>query len=231
MSDTMENSDLRRKVLEVHRRLVAVYGDDPPRKRLDPVSEMVDTILSQNTNDRLRDIAFDRLRRKFPTWEAVRDAPVEEIEDAIRVAGLSGQKARRIKEALQRITEERGEISLDFLGDLEVEEARKWLTSFKGIGPKTAAIVLLFSLGMPAFPVDTHVHRVSKRLGLIGKNVSREKAHEILERLVPPELYYTFHLNLIRHGREVCHARKPECESCVLKDLCDHYRSEIEGGK
>ena len=229
-----EPERLREKALEVHRRLVAIYGDMPPRPRLDPVSEMVDTILSQNTNDRLRDIAFDRLRSKFPSWEAVRDAPVDEIEEAIRIAGLSGQKARRIKEALQRITEERGEISLDFLRDMSVEDAKKWLTSFNGIGPKTAAIILLFSLDMPAFPVDTHVHRVSKRLGLIGEKVSREKAHEILEKLVPPEIYYTFHLNLIRHGREVCKARKPKCESCVLNDLCDYYRAvkhiSVSGG-
>ncbi len=205
--------------------LVSVYGDSPSRPRLDPVSEMVHAILSQNTNDRLRGLAFKRLRKKFPTWEAVRDAPVEEIEEAIHVAGLSAQKARRIKEALQRLTEERGEISLDFLRDMGVEEARKWLTSFNGIGPKTAAIILLFSLDEPAFPVDTHVHRVSRRLGLIGPNVSREKGHVIMERIVPPELYYTFHLNLTKLGREVCHARKPDCNACVLKEICNFHKA------
>ncbi len=213
---------LRKKALEVHQRLLEAYGE-PEHHRMDAVSEMVNTILSQNTNDRLRDIAFNRLRERFPTWEKVRDAPVGEIEDAIRIAGLGKQKSVRIKEALQRLTEERGDISLEFLQEMPVEDARKWLTSFNGIGPKTAAIVLLFSLDMPAFPVDTHVHRVSRRLGLIGPKVNREKAHRILEKLVPPELYYAFHLNLIRHGREVCSARKPKCEICVLRDLCDYY--------
>ncbi len=213
---------LREKTLKVHQRLLEVYGE-PEHHHMDAVSEMVNTILSQNTNDRLRDIAFNRLREKFPTWEDVRDAPVEEIEDAIRIAGLGGQKSVRIKGALQRLTEERGSISLEFLRKMPVEDAREWLISFNGIGPKTAAIILLFSLDMPAFPVDTHVHRISKRLGLIGPKVNREKAQGILEKLVPSELYYTFHLNLIRHGREICSARKPKCEICVLRDLCDYY--------
>ncbi|RMF36753.1 MAG: endonuclease III [Chloroflexi bacterium] len=218
-------ADLRSKALEVHRRLVEQYGQRPWRPRLDPVAELVSTILSQNTNDRLRDRAFQRLRERFPTWEAVRDAPVEAIVEAIRVAGLGQQKARRIKEALQRISRERGTLELDFLRQMPVEEARRWLTSFNGIGPKTAAIILLFALGMPAFPVDTHVHRVSRRLGLIPPGTSREKAHRLLEEMMPPETYYTFHLNLIRHGREVCQARRPRCERCFLKDLCDFYPS------
>ncbi len=218
-------ADPRSKALEVHRRLVEQYGERPWRPRLDPVAELVSTILSQNTNDRLRDQAFERLRERFPTWEAVRDAPVEAIFQAIQVAGLGRQKARRIKEALQRISRERGTLELDFLRQMSVEEARRWLTSFNGIGPKTAAIILLFALGMPAFPVDTHVHRVSKRLGLIPPKASREKAHGLLEEMMPPETYYTFHLNLIRHGREVCQARRPRCERCFLKDLCDFYAS------
>jgi len=218
-------ADPRSKALEVHRRLVEQYGQRPWRPRLDPVAELVSTILSQNTNDRLRDRAFQRLRERFPTWEAVRDAPVEAIVEAIRVAGLGQQKARRIKEALQRISRERGTLELDFLRQMPVEEARRWLTSFNGIGPKTAAIILLFALGMPAFPVDTHVHRVSRRLGLIPPGTSREKAHRLLEEMMPPETYYTFHLNLIRHGREVCQARRPRCERCFLKDLCDFYPS------
>ncbi len=219
--------DRRAKALEIHRRLLEAYGE-PKHPHMDAVSEMVNTILSQNTNDRLRDIAFSRLRERFPTWEEVRDAPVEEIHEAVRIAGLGEQKAARIKEALQRITEERGEISLEFLREMPVEEAKRWLTSVNGIGPKTAAIILLFSLDMPAFPVDTHIHRVSKRLGLIGPKVGREKAHQILEELVPPEIYYPFHLNLIRHGRTVCSARRPKCEVCVLRDLCDHYRRSVE---
>ncbi len=216
---------LRAKTLEVHRRLLDAYGEPTWRPHLDPISELVSTILSQNTNDTNRDVAFDRLRKKLPTWEQVRDADPQEVIDAIRPAGLANQKGPRIQGALQRITEERGRLELDFLADWPLDEAKSWLSSIKGVGPKTAAIVLLFALGKPAFPVDTHIHRLSKRLGLIGPRVSREKAHVVLERLVPPEAYYAFHLNMIRHGRRVCTSRKPRCERCILRDLCDFYRA------
>jgi endonuclease-3 len=218
------------KVLRIHNLLLAEYGDHPWHPR-DPVAVLVSTILSQNTNDVNRDRAFERMRERFPTWEAVRDAPLEALMDAIRPAGLGPTKAPRIQEALKRTTAERGEISLDFLADLPLEEARAWLSSIPGVGPKTAAIVLLFALGKPAFPVDTHVHRVSRRLGLIPDRTSREKAHELLEELVPPDIYYSFHLNLIAHGRAVCHARNPEHDRCILRDECDYYLnlSEPEG--
>lgn len=219
---TQDKSTLQTKVLEIHERLLEVYGE-PHRQHRDPVSQLVSTILSQNTNDGLRDRAFTRLRQRFPTWEQVRDASAEEIADAIQVAGLSRQKAMRIKQALQRITEEQGALNLDFLREMGVDEAKRWLTSIKGVGPKTAAIVLLFALDMPAFPVDTHVHRVSRRLGLIGDKTTREKAHDELECLLPEHIYYPFHINLIRHGREVCLARNPRCEVCMLKDVCDYY--------
>lgn len=211
------------KTREVHGRLLTEYGDPAWRPHLDPVSELVSTILSQNTNDTNRDVAYERLRARFSTWEQVRDADVDDVIDAIRPAGLANQKGPRIQEALRLITEERGELSLDFLGEWPVDEAKEWLSSIKGVGPKTAAIVLLFSLGRPAFPVDTHVHRVTRRLGLIGPKVSREKAHDELERLVPSEDYYPFHLNLIRHGRQVCTSRKPDCPACMLRDLCTYY--------
>ena len=132
-----------------------------------------------------------------------------------------------IQRALRHIWEQRGELALEFLKDLPIEEAKAWLVRIKGVGPKTAAIVLLFSLGMPAFPVDTHVHRVTGRLGLIGPKVTREKAHVVLEGLLPAELYYPFHLNVIRHGRQVCAARKPQCETCALQELCDYYAREF----
>ena len=218
---------LRASILKIHKLLLEAYGD-PPRPRLDPISELVSTILSQSTNDTLRDRAYDRLRERYPAWEQVRDAPVREIEKAIRVCGLSQQKAPRIKQALQHIARERGELSLDFLRDLPVDEARRWLMSFDGVGPKTAAIVLLFALNRPAFPVDTHVHRVTGRLGLIPPGASAEKAHVILEELVPPELYLPFHLNVIVHGREVCQARKPQCDACVLRRLCRYYAEVIQ---
>lgn len=216
--------DLQERALQIHDRLVAAYGEPQPGgERLDPVSELVSTILSQNTNDANRDRAYQTLQARFPTWEAVRDAGVAEVEAAIRTAGLAKQKAPCIVGALQQITVERGELSLDFLRDLPVEEAKAWLTGLKGVGPKTAAIVLLFALDRPAFPVDTHVHRVTRRLGLIAPGVGREKAHQVLEALLPAAIYYPFHLNVIRHGRQVCIARSPRCADCVLTDLCDYY--------
>jgi endonuclease-3 len=152
----------------------------------------------------------------------VRKADTDDVIDAIRTAGLANQKAPRIQGVLQGIEAERGRLSLEFLKDLDPSQAKNWLMKFKGVGPKTAAIVLLFSLDMPAFPVDTHIHRVTGRLGLRPEKMSAEKTHTLMEQLLPPEAYYAAHLNLIRHGREVCHARKPECERCVLLDICDY---------
>jgi endonuclease-3 len=216
----------RAKTVEIHRRLLEVYGEPTWRPHMDPVSELVSTILSQNTNDTNRDVAFERLRARLPTWEEVRDSDAETVIEAIRPAGLANQKGPRIQEALRFITQERGELDIGFLADWPVDEAKAWLSDIKGVGPKTAAIVLLFSLGQPAFPVDTHVHRVTKRLGLISQRVSREKAHDALERLVAPGDYYAFHLNVIRHGRRVCTSRKPYCQVCRLRDLCDFYREQ-----
>ena len=218
---------LRSKVEIIHQRLLKTYGEPQRRNPWPPLDQLVNTILSQNTNDVNRDRAFQRLRQRFPTWEETRDAPTQAVIDAIRPAGLANQKGPRIQKALRRITEERGALALDFLADLPLKEARAWLMSLDGVGPKTAAIVLLFSLGRPAFPVDTHVHRVSRRLGLIGERISAEKAHELLGALVPPKWYYAFHLNLIRHGRQVCHARTPECEACVLNDVCDFFEQGV----
>jgi endonuclease-3 len=187
------------------------------------LDELVSTILSQNTSDLNRDVAFNALKARFPTWEAVRDAPVRQVKAAIRIAGLANQKAPRIKAALRSITKERGELSLEFLRVLPAEEARAWLTRLKGVGPKTAAIVLQFSLGKPAFPVDTHIYRVTGRLGLRPAKMNVEKAHAYFEKLFSPDSYYAAHLNIIRLGREICAARKPRCLECPLKDLCDYY--------
>lgn len=211
------------KAFEVHRRLLAEYGEPVWRTKLPPVAELVSTILSQNTNDDNRDLAFDRLIEALPTWEAVRDADLVEVIEAIRPAGLANQKGPRIQAALAQITQEHGSLDLDFLRHQPPEQVHEWLTAFKGVGPKTAAIVMLFSLGLPAFPVDTHIHRVSGRLGLRPAKASAERSHQILAELFPAETYYTAHLNLIRHGREVCQARRPRCEDCVLTDLCDYY--------
>ncbi len=216
------------RIERIHQRLVEKYGE-PQWAPRDPIAILISTILSQNTNDLNRDRAYERLRERFPTWEAVRDAPPEDLVAAIRPAGLAPTKAPRIQEALQRIWAERGHFSLDFLADMPLEEARAWLLSIPGIGPKTAAIVLLFAFGRPAFPVDTHIHRVSRRLGLIPARASREQAHALLEELIPPELYYPLHLNLIALGRDVCHPRNPECGRCVLREECDFYRQERVG--
>ena len=210
--------------VRTHHLLLDEYGDHAWHPR-DPVATLVNTILSQNTNDVNRDSAFSRLRERFATWEAVRDAPAEELVEAIRPAGLAPTKAPRIQGALRRISDREGEITLDFLRERSAEEARAWLTELPGVGPKTAAIVLCFALGRPAFPVDTHVHRVCGRLGLLLKGTSREKAHDVLEEIVPEAIYYPLHLNLIAHGRAICHARKPACERCVLRDDCGYFEA------
>jgi endonuclease-3 len=210
--------------ISTHHLLLDEYGDHSWHPR-DPVATLVNTILSQNTNDVNRDSAFSRLRERFPTWEAVRDAPAEELVEAIRPAGLGPTKAPRIQGALRRISDREGEITLDFLRERSAEEARAWLTDLPGVGPKTAAIVLCFALGKPAFPVDTHVHRVCGRLGLIPAGTSREKAHDLLAEIVPEAIYYPLHLNLIAHGRAVCHARNPDCERCVVRDDCGYYEA------
>ena len=221
-----DDQNRRARTDQVRRRLLEAYGQPRWHSDLDPVSQLVNTILSQNTNDAKRDLAYGRLRTGLPTWEHVRDADTAVVVDAIRPAGLANQKGPRIQEALRLITRQRGEISLDFLAAWPVQEARAWLSSIHGVGPKTAAIVLLFSFGKPAFPVDTHIHRVTRRLGLIGPKVSRERAHAELAALVDPEDYYAFHLNVIRHGREVCRSRSPRCPLCVLQDLCDYYHQQ-----
>jgi endonuclease-3 len=219
---------LSEKIATVHQRLLTAYGEPKRQNPSPPLDTLVGTILSQNTNDVNRDRAYKRLRQRFPEWEQVRDAPAEEVIEAIRPGGLANQKGPRIQKALRRITEKRGELSLDFLADLSLEKARTWLESLDGVGPKTAAIVLLFSLGRPAFPVDTHVHRVSRRLGLINERTSAEKAHPLLEAQLPQQWYYAFHMNVVRHGRQVCQARKPKCQDCTLSDLCDFFHKNFD---
>jgi len=226
----MNEEALRARALAIHQRLLDVYGEPEWRRPLTPLDELISTILSQNTNDRNRDRAFDALRARFPSWEAVRDAPLEVVIEAIRPAGLANQKARRIQEVLREITRLRGALELDFLQDLPLEEARSWLMQFKGVGPKTAAIVLLFSLGRPAFPVDTHIYRVSGRIGLRPAEMTVEETHAWLESLLPPETWYAAHLNLIRLGREVCQARRPQCDRCPIREFCD-YGQQMDGGR
>jgi endonuclease-3 len=211
----------RDKLMAVHSLLVEEYGRQEWKSHRRAVSELVRTILSQNTSDVNSDRAFARLRERFPTWDLVVGAEVDEIEEAIKPGGLARIKAPRIKRALIAILEERGELDLDFLKEMQIDEARAWLVSLEGVGPKTAACVLLFSLGRPVLPVDTHVLRVSRRLGLIGPRTSAERAHEELGDIVPSEAVYDFHMNMVIHGRRVCHARRPDCHTCVLAPGCD----------
>lgn len=216
-------SPLSRRALRVHQLLLDHYGQPTWRNPLPAIDELVSTILSQNTNDTNRDRAFGLLRTALPTWEAVRDAPTAIVVNAVRPAGLANQKGPRIQQVLRAITEERGSLDLEFLRGMPTEEARAWLTRFNGVGPKTAAIVLQFSLGKPAFPVDTHIYRVTGRLGLRPEKMSVEEAHSHFEKILPPETYYAAHLNLIRHGREVCGARQPRCDQCILRRNCNYY--------
>jgi endonuclease III len=222
-----EPSSRQRKAQLVVDRLLEFYGIPTWRNPLPALDELVSTILSQNTNDRNRDLAFNQLKSQFSTWEDVRDAPTEAVIAAIRIAGLGNQKGPRIQQVLRQITAERGELNIDFLKDLPLEEARSWLLHFNGVGRKTAAIVLQFSLGRPAFPVDTHIYRVSGRLGMRELTLSLEQTHDFLESAIAPTDYYAAHLNLIRLGREICHARSPECPRCPLKDICDDYQKRV----
>lgn len=217
--------DPREKAQAVYLRLAEAFGLPEWDTPSPPLDELVNTILSQNTNDRNRDVAYGNLRRVFPTWEAVRDADPQSVIEAIRPAGLANQKGPRIQVVLRQISEERGSLDLSFLYDLTPGEAFAWLTKFKGVGPKTASIVLQFSLSKPAFPVDTHVYRVSGRIGLRPERMTVEQAHEHLAELFTPDQYGPGHLNLIRLGREVCHARNPQHERCPVNDLCDLYHS------
>jgi endonuclease-3 len=214
----------RECALEVHRRLIEKYGEPSWRNPLPILDELISTILSQNTNDVNRDRAFHQLKKRFKTWEQVRDAEVGAVIAAIRSAGLANQKGSRIQNILCQITAERGSLDLNFLKALSDEEAWNWLSQFKGVGPKTASIVLLFSLGKAAFPVDTHIQRVTGRIGLRPEKMSNEKAHRYLAELFPPQTYKAAHLNMIQLGREVCHPRKPACDVCVLQSLCDYYQ-------
>jgi endonuclease III len=200
-----------------------IHGELNWYQRQSGLDELISCILSQNTSDVNRDRGFAALQERYPNWQAVVDTPTDQLADTIRPAGLANQKAPRIQKVLRTIYDERGAYDIDFLIDMPIDEARDWLTRLDGIGPKTAAIVLCFAYNRPAFPVDTHVHRVGKRIGFLPEKANAEKAHPIMEAIVPPEEYYAFHIYLIRHGRSLCKARQPLCEQCPLTAHCDYY--------
>jgi endonuclease III len=197
----------------------------PPHEQ--PIAELVLTVLSQSTNDRNRDVAYLRLRDRLPTWEAVRDAPTDEVEDAIRPGGISKIKSVRIQDILHTITEDRGELSLDWLRDAPVAEGRDYLCTLPGVGRKTAACVLLFSYGLRDVPVDTHVSRVGTRLAILPDGASFDDLHDAMLALTPPGAELELHVNLLRHGRRTCYARRPACVACALRRMCPSAREFV----
>jgi len=205
---------------EVIQLLEREYGSLEWKSGKEPIDVLIGTVLSQNTSDANSGRAFGSLQSTFGSWKAVASAPVEHIAQAIKSGGLSRIKAVRIKQILNKIEEEQGSLSLDFLKSMDMSEAKNYLVALPGVGQKTASCVLLFSLGKPSLPVDTHVFRVARRLGLIDSSVSVEKAHALLQEQIPSSKVYQFHLHMIEHGRRVCHARQPRCHECVLRRRC-----------
>lgn len=210
----------RRRVRAIHDRLAKRFGPLDPPRAADPLDELVLTVLSQHTSDLNAERAYGDLRAAFPTWDELVDAPAPRVADAIRSGGLANTKAPRIQAILRAIHDREGAYSLDRLRDLRDGEARDYLTSLPGIGPKTAAVVISFALGRDAIPVDTHVHRTTRRLGMVPLSASAERADRLLHDLVPDGLRTPLHVGLIRLGREICKAPIPRCRSCPLRDLC-----------
>ncbi|UCC80132.1 MAG: endonuclease III [Candidatus Zixiibacteriota bacterium] len=220
----MGRSTLLKKIVSIDKKLTEMYGEKKQFKFRDPTEELILTILSQNTNDVNRDRAFRSLKAEFPGWGAIAQARSASIAGAIKVGGLANIKSGRIKKILKQIGEKSEDYSISFIKKMTDNEAWEYLMSYEGVGPKTAACVMLFSLGRDFMPVDTHVHRVSKRLGLIPENMNAEKAHDWYREMKPPVSFYRFHLNLIEHGRNLCRPAKPKCPECGLKRQCVYFK-------
>jgi endonuclease III len=220
---------LAAKALEITWRLTEQYGEVPFSSK-DPMSMLVDIILSHRTRDEQTATAYSNLLKRFGSWEAVRDAPTSEVQAAISNVNWPEVKAPRLQAIMHQITEERGNLDLNFLCELPVAEAAAWLNRFEGVGPKTTACVLLFSCELPLLPVDVHVGRVSQRLGLIGKKVSNDAAHSLLQALLPNDsrVIYNFHKGLLRHGQRICVYERPRCNRCAITDLCDYYKTVVK---
>jgi endonuclease-3 len=204
--------------------LKATYGVPKPEPALDPLDVLIETILSQSTSNVNSARAFQNLKRRFPTWDSARRARVSSIEAAIRSGGLAGQKSVRIKQLLNEIQKRRGSLDLSFLNKTPLEDAKEFLASFNGVGPKTIACTLLFACNRPVFPLDTHIFRIARRHGLIPEKCSDEEAHRLMGEMIPSKRYYEVHINLIRHGRKICRPRDPLCEQCCLIDYCEYYQ-------
>jgi endonuclease III len=212
------------------KKLEQAYGSPRWNPNHDPLGELVATILSQNTSDVNSDRAFAALRAAYPTWDEVLHAPPDDLASVIRSGGLARLKSRRIQDILHTLKAGQGQLPLDFLMDMPMPAARAFLAEFPGVGPKTIACVLLFACGHPAFPVDTHIHRVTTRLGLLPVSCTAERAHAVLEPLIPPAQIYRAHVNLIRHGRTVCKARSPDCQHCCLHTWCPYPQQGTQAG-
>lgn len=223
---------LKAKARAVLALLRGAYGE-PNWPVLDPLGTLIETMLSHRTADPQTWAAYQELRRRFPTWQQVVDAPVEEVDDAIGMTTFHEQKAPRIQAVLRRVLERQGSFDLSFLDTMPLEEANQWLQSLGGVGPKTAACVLLFACKRPVLPVDTHVHRVSIRLGLIGPKVDANSAHEMVQSLLPDPSnerdVLAFHRDMLLHGQRICVWRDPKCEKCVLREWCDYYAEVVKG--
>lgn len=217
---------LSAKALDVYQRLLKMFGERPLKPRREPMHELISTMLSHRTTQQNEALAFECMWQRYGSWEAIRDAPVDELTKTIEPANFPEVKAPRIKEVLARIIEQRGEPSIEFLRDMTPEAGLEWLMSLPGVGIKTASLVLLFCFSKPVLPVDTHVHRVSQRLGLIGPKVDATAAHPLLLSLLPhePHILYNFHVNMLRHGQQICAWSSPRCKRCPLTDLCHWYQ-------
>ena len=220
------NDLLRAKALTVYERLLATHGEHPLVSRREPMHELISTILSHRTTEKNEAVAFKQMWDRFGSWQAIRDAPLPELVEVLQPATFPDTKASYVKGALERIYAARGEASIDFLRDLPVDEGLAWLISLPGVGIKTASLVLLFCFSKPIMPVDSHVHRVSQRLGLIGPKVSPNPAHKILLEILPhdPYVLFNFHIDMLRHGQKVCSWESPRCGQCPLTDLCNWYQ-------
>lgn len=229
MSARPPRTGTRAQVLEIVRRLAETYGPLPYERRHPPVSELVTTLLSHSTTDVNQERAFRRLRARYPTWDEVRQAPTADVEDAVRVAGLANQKAPRIQETLDRIADEPRGRDLEWLGEVPLAEAMAYLTSFTGVGPKTAGCVMCFSFDAHIVPADTHVHRIAVRTGIVPSGATAMAAQERLTRWVPVGQAFATHMRMIAHGRTVCQARAPRCEECSLVSACREGRRRTAG--
>ncbi len=222
---TSDTGIVKKKVRRICKLLSDNYGDKIAERKLPPVDELVLTILSQNTNDVNMYRAFESLKNTYSTWEEVRDAPLDELGIAIKTSGFFRVKAKRIQATLKEIQSRVGKLDLSHLDAMSLPEATEWLTSLHGVGPKTAAIVLLFCFGKATLPVDTHVWRITKRLGIVPNDTSRENTQVILESVVPKTCIFSMNHNLVRHGREICKALNPRCNICFLSKSCDYFMS------